>query len=261
VTVNVDACVSSGDFAIDAPFAPARLQGASACAIVPAYGAAKTIASVVADLRRALGDACAAPRSILVVDDGSRDGTGEIAARAGAYVVSHGRNRGKGAALMTGFATARALGFDVAVTVDADGQHSGTAAHAVLHAATDPRTLVLGVRNLARDGAPKPNRFSNGISNFFLSRFTGTALADTQCGLRRYPIEATLALGLRAEGYALEAEVILRALHAKVPIHQEPISAYYPPESERVTHFDSVRDPARIIGVVLRTLHELRRAG
>jgi glycosyltransferase involved in cell wall biosynthesis len=228
--------------------------GARPCVLVPAFDAARSIASVVGDLRRELPDV-----PVLVVDDGSGDATGELAARAGAEVVAHGKNRGKGAALATGLATARARGFDVALTVDADGQHPAASARAVLHGARDRRALVLGVRDLARDGAPRANQLSNGISNYFLSRFTGVALADTQCGLRRYPVAETLALGARAEGYAFEAEVILRAVHAGIALVQAPVAVVYPPEKERVTHFDSVRDPARIIAVVLRTLREIHR--
>ena len=214
---------------------------ARACVVVPAYDAARSIANVVRDLRRALPEI--EVEALFVVDDGSRDETAEIAAREGAVVIAHGANRGKGAALATGLARARQGAFDVALAVDADGQHPGESARAVLHAARDPRALVLGVRDLARDGAPRANRFSNGVSNFFLSRFTGVALADTQCGLRRYPVRETIALGARAEGYAFEAEVILRAVRAGVPIVEEPVRVVYPPEEERVTHFDRVRDP------------------
>jgi glycosyltransferase involved in cell wall biosynthesis len=231
-----------------------------ACLLVPAFDAGQSIADVIAELRRALPEVCDAdPRALIVIDDGSRDATGAIAARAGAHVVAHGKNRGKGAALATGLGTARALGFDVAVTVDADGQHPGASARTVLHASDDPGTLVLGIRDLERDGAPGPNRFSNGISNFFLSRFTGVELADTQCGLRRYPVGPALALGTRAEGYAFEAEVILRAVAAEMPIVQVSIPVFYPPEELRISHFDRVRDPARIVGAVVRTLHELYR--
>jgi len=138
-----------------------------ACVLVPAFDAAASIAEVIAEVRRSLPEVCDGdPRALIVVDDGSSDATGAIAARAGAYVVAHGKNRGKGAALATGLGTARALGFDVAVSVDADGQHPGDSARDVLYASDDPGTLVLGVRNLERDGAPGPNRFSNGISNF-----------------------------------------------------------------------------------------------
>jgi glycosyltransferase involved in cell wall biosynthesis len=230
-----------------------------ACVLVPAYDAAASIEAVVREVRAALPEVCGEPRGLIVVDDGSRDGTGAIAAGAGAHVVGHGKNRGKGAALATGLGTARALGFDVAVTVDADGQHPGASAREVLYASDDLGALVLGVRDLARDGAPGANQFSNGLSNFFLSTFTGVPLRDTQCGLRRYPVAASLALGTRAEGYAFEAEIILRAVAAKMPIVQLPVPVIYPPEELRVSHFDRVRDPARIVGVVVRTLYELSR--
>jgi glycosyltransferase involved in cell wall biosynthesis len=230
-----------------------------ACVVVPAYDAAKTVAEVVADLRRVLPEACAAPGALVVVDDGSRDGTGEIAARAGAHVIAHASNRGKGAALATGLAYARDHGFDVALAVDADGQHPAESARVVLEGSSDARALVLGVRDLAGAGAPRANRFSNGVSNFFLSRFAGVALADTQCGLRRYPVNESIALGVRAEGYAFEAEVILRAVAGGLPVIEVPVRVVYPPAEERVSHFDVVRDPARIVAVVVRTLHELRR--
>lgn len=235
---------------------------ARACVLVPAYQAARTIEAVLAEIAHAMPEIAAQRDGVVVIDDGSRDATAELAARAGARVVSHGKNRGKGAALMTGLGTAKALGFDVALAVDADGQHPGEAARAVLHGSTDPHALVLGVRDLVRDGAPRANRFSNGISNFFLSRFAARwdyrrPLADTQCGLRRYPVRASLDLASRADGYAFEAELLLRAIAARVPVVEVPVAVRYP--STRVTHFDNVKDPARIIVTVLRTLHELRR--
>ncbi len=239
-----------------------RLQGQAprACVLIPAFDAAASIAGVLAEVRRALPELCAVdPRAIIVIDDGSRDATAAIAERAGAYVVAHGKNRGKGAALATGLGTARALGFDLAVSVDADGQHPGDSARTVLYATDDPNALVLGIRDLERDGAPGPNKFSNGVSNFFLSQFTGVTLADTQCGLRRYPVGPSLELATRAEGYAFEAEVILRAVAAKMPIVQVSIPVFYPPEELRISHFDRVRDPARIVAVVVRTLYELSR--
>lgn len=259
VTVNVQRG-GKRDEARETPEAHA-LPGTAigrACVIVPAYDAARTIAGVLAGLRAALPEVCAGEHGLVVVDDGSRDDTGELARQAGADVLTHVSNRGKGAALATGLAFAERCDFDVALAVDADGQHPPESAKRVLHASTDPRALVLGVRDLARDGAPRANRFSNGVSNFFLSRFTGTRLADSQCGLRRYPVRETLALGMRAAGYAFEAEVLLRAVAAGIPIVETPVAVVYPPGELRVTHFDSVRDPARIVAVVVRTLYELR---
>jgi hypothetical protein len=151
-------------------------------------------------------------------------------------------------------ASARVAGFDACVTVDADGQHPASEALKLLVAEPDPRALVLGVRDLAAAGAPRANQVSNQISNFFLSLFTGRRLADTQCGLRRYPLSASLDLDARDDGYAFEAEVILRAVATGVRIVEVPVRVVYPPEHERVTHFDSVRDPARIVTRVVKTL-------
>src|SRR6185503_15727918 len=118
--------------------------------------------------------------------------------------------------------------------------------------------LVLGIRDLVKAGAPRPNQLSNRISNFFLSTFARAVFADTQCGLRRYPVAATLAADGGANGYAFEAEIILRAMASGVPVVEVPIEVIYPPATQRVSHFDSVRDPARIIARVVATLVETR---
>ena len=224
-----------------------------ACIIVPAYQAEKTLPGVIADLRAALPGLAG---EILVIDDGSRDRTAAAAAAAGCQLISHGKNRGKGAALMTGLATARARGHEVAVSIDADGQHPAEEARRVLYAASDPEVLVLGLRGLAEAGAPRKNQMSNEISNFFISRFAGRPLRDTQCGLRRYPIRSTLALAPRGEGYDFEAEVLLRSVWAGIPILEEQIRVLYP--DDRVTHFHVVRDPWRIVKTVVAALRDRR---
>jgi glycosyltransferase involved in cell wall biosynthesis len=224
----------------------------SACAIVPALDAADTIGPVVAGLRTTLGV------PVLVVDDGSRDGTAGVAARHGASVIVHERNLGKGQALRTGLRRAAHDGHTVALTVDADGQHPAASAAVVLSASDDPGALVLGVRDLSGDGAPRSNRFGNSVSNFFLSAFARRPLADTQCGLRRYPVAAALALGTRAHGFAFEAEIVLRAVAADVPIVETPVRVIYPHASQRRSHFRRVADPARIVATVVSTVLELR---
>jgi glycosyltransferase involved in cell wall biosynthesis len=228
-----------------------------ACAIVPAYDAERTVGAVV----RELSAVWPTPDAVIVIDDGSRDHTAEVAREAGARVVAHAANRGKGAALRTGMAAALGAGFDAAVTVDADGQHPAEEARGLLDAG-EPGALVLGLRDLVEAGAPRANQISNRISNFFLSVFSGRRLADTQCGLRRYPLPLALELGAGAQGYAFEAEIILRAIAAGVPLVEVPVRVVYPPERERATHFDSVRDPMRIVAHVVKTLaatHGMRR--
>jgi glycosyltransferase involved in cell wall biosynthesis len=223
-----------------------------ACAIIPAFEAAATVGAVIDDLRRALDV------PLIVVDDGSSDATGDVARERGASVVRHARNLGKGAALRTGLREAARRGARVAVTADADGQHPGESARAVLFGSDDPGALVLGVRDLVRDGAPRANRFGNAVSNFFLSSFAGRALRDTQCGLRRYPVRETLALGARADGFAFEGEVVLRALGAGLSLVEIPIAVVYPSNGAGRSHFRRVADPTRIVGTIARTVVELR---
>ena len=222
-------------------------------AIVPAYDAARTVGEVVRGLLESFA-AMPGDGTVIVVDDGSTDSTSSVAAAAGAVVLRHAANRGKGAALRTGFEHALSRGAAMAVTVDADGQHLPDEARRLAAYEASDDALVLGVRDLLAAGAPRANRFSNGISNFFLSLFTGRELHDTQCGLRRYPLARTLALGPRDDGYAFEAECILRALRAAWNVVEVPVKVYYPPEAERVSHFHVVRDPARIVFRVVATL-------
>jgi glycosyltransferase involved in cell wall biosynthesis len=169
--------------------------------------------------------------------------------------VGSPKNLGKGVALRAGFEAAHARGMTVAVTVDADGQHPASEARRVLLAPSSgpgDAAFVLGVRDLVRDGAPRANRMSNGISNYFLSRFARRPLHDTQCGLRRYPIAPTLALAARGRGYDFEAEILLRAVWAGMEVIEEPVNVLYP--EDRRTHFRVSRDPWRIVRTIVAAL-------
>jgi glycosyltransferase involved in cell wall biosynthesis len=215
--------------------------------LIPAYQASASLKRVLDELRARDPQA-----ALLVVDDGSTDGTGDIARACGIDVVTHATNRGKGVALRTGFAWLAERGFETAVTLDADGQHLAEDAVMLAKHSAPPAALVLGVRNLSRDGAPGSSQFSNGFSNWWVSRFAGKELHDTQCGLRRYPLRATLALESDARGYGFECDMLVRAARRGIPIVEVPVRVIYPPKAERVSHFHVVADPARI---VLRLLH------
>jgi glycosyltransferase involved in cell wall biosynthesis len=223
--------------------------------LIPAFQAAKSLPDVVSGLRRV--DPAG---RILVVDDGSSDSTAASGQELGVDVVSHPVNRGKGAALRTGFAWFLDHGFRTAVTVDADGQHRPEDALRLAEHPANPEALVLGVRDLVHDGAPKANRFSNGFANFWVSLFSGRKLSDTQCGLRRYPLAATLALGSSARGYGFECEMLVRCARRGIAIVETPVSAIYPPESMRVSHFRVVADPCRITLRLVHTALTVRRA-
>lgn len=222
--------------------------------LIPAYQARKSLAGVLRDLRESDPDG-----QLLVVDDGSTDGTADIARELGVAVVSHPQNAGKGSALGTGFVWFEERGFEAVVSVDADGQHRAEDAVMLAKHPAPAGAIVLGVRDLVRDGAPKPNRFSNRFSNLWVSLFSGQRLADTQCGLRRYPLPATLELGAGGRGYDFESEILVRAARRGVPIVEVPVRVIYPPRAERVSHFHVVRDPARIVVRLVHTALTVRR--
>lgn len=223
--------------------------------VIPAFQAQRQLAALLTELQ-CEAQRHAWPLRALVVDDGSSDGTHDVASLAKVACVRHPTNLGKGAALRTGLAWALEQGFTQVVTADADGQHPSSEILRLVELETPTDALVLGVRDLVRAGAPKANQFSNRVSNRFLSLFTGMRLFDTQCGLRRYPVRETLELKCRDAGYAFEAEVILRAARVGLPILQTPIEVRYPRGTERLSHFDNVRDPMRIVARVVTTLLE-----
>jgi len=216
------------------------LQYMRICVVIPSYNHGGT-------LRRVL---CGAAECfpVIVVDDGSTDGTGGLLAGADcAAVVRHPVNRGKGAALLSGFKRATSLGYTHAVTIDADGQHSATDIPALVEAATDePEAFIIGVRNIAAAGAPAKRQTANTISNFWFRVETGIALGDTQCGFRCYPLAATLSLITRSSGYGYELEVLVRAVWAGYRIAAVPVQVDYDAPSSRRSHFRPVVDFTKI---------------
>ncbi len=211
-----------------------------ACALIPCLDGAATISTVV------LG-ALEHVKTVIVVDDGSADSTAEMAAGAGAHVVRHEVNRGKGAALLTGLAEAQKLGFTHAVSLDGDGQHDpADMAQLLLGAAEAPVSLIIGARDFSVPNVPGGSKFGRNFSNFWVWLETGYPLTDTQSGFRVYPVELTLALNVAPSRFEWEVEIIVRAAWAGMPVRDLDISVYYPPPEERVSHYRGFVDSTRI---------------
>jgi len=217
-------------------------------ALIPAYCAAPTVGTVVEGARAYLG-------RVLVVDDGSRDGTGAAAAVAGADVVAHAVNAGKGAALRTGLAALARDGIARALTLDADGQHLPHQIP-VLLAASDaaPDAFVVGVRRKTGHQIRRINKFGNWFADRALRAIAGRPLPDTQSGFRVYPVAATLGLRTLGDHFDFETEILLRAARRGLPVIGVPVEVHYPPVGERVSHYRAGRDTLRIIRTVLRVL-------
>lgn len=195
--------------------------------------------------------------SVFVVDDGSDDlDETTLYGRAGVRFLRHRTNRGKGAALMTGFRAAEAAGFSWAVTLDADGQHRPEDA-AGLIAAVPPgtRPVIVGCRQQMLDaGAPWTSRFGRGFSNFWIRRAGGPRTSDTQSGYRIYPLPEVMDLGVRAGRYQFELEVLVKAHWYGIPVIEAPVSVIYPPEGGRISHFHPFFDFMRNTGMFARLI-------
>ncbi len=208
------------------------------CAVVPIYNNARTIEGVVAAIGQQLP-------SIIVVDDGSTDGTAEALDETAAEVVTHASNRGKGAALLTGFQHAAERGFTHAVTMDADGQHDAADLPAVLAAAqANADALIVGVRDLSGRGRAVKSKLLRAHSNVWVFLETGKWIPDSQTGFRVFPLRAVLDLDLKTRKYDFEIESLVKLLWCGTPVVAVPVQACYGPGSE--SHFRPLRDFALV---------------
>jgi glycosyltransferase involved in cell wall biosynthesis len=211
--------------------------------LVPVFDHARTVGAVVAGCR-ALG----AP-FVLVVDDGSRDGSG--AAAGGDELIRLPANRGKGEALRAGLSRLTELGWTRALSIDADLQHPpGEAARLAAASEAAPAALWLGVRHMPH--APLASRLGRSLTGFGTRLACGLRCRDNQTGLRVWPLPAMLAIGARAGRYAFEPESLVRAVRAGIAVRELEVAVDYPPD--RVSHFAAWRDSLRTAAVLGRLL-------
>lgn len=216
------------------------------CIIIPTYNNCRTVTDVV---KRAL----AVCNDVVVINDGSTDGTADVLKDTGAFVITHDKNRGKGQALKTGILYARDKGFSHAVTIDADGQHFPEDIPVLIEVSEQaPAAIVVGCRNLTSENMPRKNTFANRFSNFWFRVQTARKLEDTQSGFRIYPLNELYGLWLITSRYEAELELMVFAAWHGVPVKGVPVRVLYQPEGERVSHFHPFRDFFRIS--VLNTL-------
>jgi glycosyltransferase involved in cell wall biosynthesis len=223
--------------------------------VIPAFNEEATVGEVVERVR-------AAGLAPIVVDDGSVDRTGERARDAGAAaILRHPANRGKGAALATGFAEALRAGHDAAIVIDADLQHvPAEAARFVACREATGADLVVGTRMRRRRGMPFVRWATNAMMSNLLSMLAGVRLTDTQCGMKllsRRALERVLSnpralpRGAAAR-FDIESEIVLTCAAAGFAIQEVPISTIY--VAGRRSHIRPVWDTVRFLWLVARHL-------
>lgn len=189
-------------------------------AVIPAYNEATRIAAVVK---------AAAPQvdRVVVVDDGSRDGTGDAARAAGAFVVRHPENCGAGAATMTGIEAARRLGAVNVVTLDADEQHDPADIPALLAALGTGVDVVFANRFGRKNNIPPIRRVFNALGNIVTFAATGMWVADSQCGYKAFGPKAVAELDLRMSGFEFCTEIVRESVRRKWRYAEVPVKVLY----------------------------------
>jgi len=207
-----------------------------AVALIPAFNEAAGIARVVEGIR-------AAVEHVIVVDDGSTDDTAGRATAAGAEVVRHDLNGGKGHAIRTGITRVLAGDFTHVVLLDGDMQHLPEEATRLLAAAAESGAdVVLGERRFFRTKMPASRYHANRLGSRVLSWFVGVPLRDTQCGFRVFRVDALRGLRLRASGYEIETEMLVKSRRRGARLVSVPITAVYAGERSKLR---PVRDTTR----------------
>ena len=205
--------------------------------VIPVYNHGPMIEAVI-------NEALKLNLPVIVVDDGSTDSSGDrIESIDGIQFLRHRENRGKGAAIMTGFDRAAEIA-NWAITIDADGQHHPQDALNLIGAIPEnSRPLVVGMRQ-GMDGrdVPRTSRFGRKFSNFWIRVSGGPALTDSQSGFRIYPLPESMNLDIKARRFQFEVEILVRAAWADIPVIEVPVRVSYAKGSLRISHFRPVVD-------------------
>jgi glycosyltransferase involved in cell wall biosynthesis len=215
-------------------------------ALVPAFNEAANVGDVVARTRPHVS-------AVIVIDDGSRDQTGAVAEAAGATVIRHQHNYGKGAAIMTALEHFRDSDAAYAVFLDADGQHDPAEIPKFVAAAQPPHVaMVIGTRMQHTETMPLQRRLANRLTSWLTSRLARQAIPDSQCGYRLLTRAAVADLKLATAHFETETEMLIQVGRAGHTIASVPIRTIY--TASHASHIRPVRDTVRFFRLVKKYL-------
>ncbi len=206
------------------------------CIVIPVYNEARMIGTIVETVKSRAWD-------IVVVNDGSTDGSGAIARSKGAIVLDHHEKKGKGISLRDGFAYALAQGFDGVLAMDGDGQHHlDDVERFMLKAQECPHTVISGNRMLDCQYMPFVRRVVNRMMSLMISALCHQSIPDSQCGFRFIGASVLKAIELTSSDFEIETEVLVKASRKGFRIHSVPIQTIYRDESSKINPFlDTIR--------------------
>ena len=209
------------------------------CALIPAFNEASYIADVVERAKEHVAE-------VVVIDDGSDDGTADIARAAGATCLQLPGNCGKASALRTGIAYARDLKFTYVITLDGDGQHLPEDIPVMLRVAEETGAdLIIGARAFDRALMPSSRYFSNVIGSRLASALVGCEIRDSQSGFRLFRLDKLDEGKLRSRYYELEMEILIKMARSGCTVAHAPIRMVYDNGQAR-SKMKPVRDTVRV---------------
>lgn len=204
-----------------------KVDSLKVCVVIPAYNEAATIVDVIEQVKTEFKLA-SLQTTIVVVNDNSKDATAELAKKAGAVVISHIINSGAGSATATGLSYAEQRGFDIAATMDADGQHEAKdVVKGVNHMLKSHDDLLIGSRLIDSHGMSKVKILGNRGLSFITYFLFGIRTTDSQSGLRIFSKVALKRLTWKTSGYEFCSEMLWRAKQLNLSINEYPVKAVY----------------------------------
>ncbi len=213
--------------------------------LIPIYNESKTIKSVVQALK-------AKKLDVIVIDDGSKDDGGSLAASAGAVVLRNEPNQGKGYSLKRGFAYLLEKGFDGVVMMDGDAQHDVDDLPQFLELANKyPDSVISGNRMANAQGMPMVRYATNCFMSWMISLACRQKIEDTQCGYRYVGANVLRNLKLISGDFEIETEILMKASKRGYKVFNVPIKTIY---RDEVSHIHPVKDTIRFIRYFIKEL-------
>ena len=216
-------------------------------AVIPAFNADKNIARVIHGCIQHI------PReNVIVVDDGSTDRTRRLVEQSGATVIVHDGNRGKGAALRSGFSTALKYDSDLVITLDADMQHDPKYLPDFIKAAEEHKDwdIIIGTRRRSGSDMPWDRRLSNKWTSILLSIRTGQKISDSQSGYRLIRQSVLENVMTKETGFIAESELLIKSAMEGYKIGSIDIPTIYSGEG---SHINKIREIFKFISLYIRS--------
>lgn len=215
------------------------------CILIPCHNEAKAIGTLVATLKKQGHD-------VVVVDDGSSDGTGELARNSGADVIRIAERGGKGNAMQKGFESIVSKGYDALIVMDGDGQHAVEDVPAFVERYKTTQASVINGNRMANNrNMPFVRKVTNSFMSWMVSCVCRQRIPDSQCGFRLISCGVLRAIKLTSTNFEIETEILIKASKKGFKIDSVPVQTIYADEQSKIHPF---KDTVRFFKYLVREL-------